>query len=56
LALTMTVLMISAWSNDALWPANWALVVPAWYLVAGARRSGPNGRAGLWPMRHARVQ
>jgi hypothetical protein len=56
LALTMTVLMISAWSNDALWPANWALVVPAWYLVAGARRSGPNGRAGFWPMRQARVQ
>jgi hypothetical protein len=56
LALTMTVLMISAWSNDALWAANWALLGPAWHLVAGAWRSGPNGRGGFWPMSHARVQ
>ena len=55
LALTMTVLMIAAWSNDALWTANWALLGPAWYLVAEARRSGPSGRAGVW-LRHARVQ
>jgi hypothetical protein len=55
-ALTMTVLMISAWSHDALWMANWVLLVPAWYLVAGARRSGPDGRAGFWPIRHARLQ
>ena len=56
LALTVTVLMISAWTNNALWMANWALLCPAWYLVVGARRSGPNGGAGFWPMRHARVQ
>jgi hypothetical protein len=43
-ALTMTALMISAWSNDALWAANWVLVGPAWYLAAGAWRSGHNGR------------
>jgi hypothetical protein len=55
LALTVTVLMISAWSNGALWTANWALLCPAWYLVVGARRSGPNGRAGFWPVRHARA-
>jgi|SRR5580704_4912062 hypothetical protein len=53
LALTMTVLMISAWSNNALWTANWALLCPAWHLVVGAWRSGPSGRAGFWPIRHA---
>jgi hypothetical protein len=56
LTLTMTVLMVSAWSNDALWAANWALLGPALHLVAGARRSRPNGRAGFWPIRHAGVQ
>jgi hypothetical protein len=56
LALTMTALMISAWSNDALWTANWVLLGPAWILVARARRPGPNGRAGFWPMGHAPVQ
>lgn len=39
LALTVTVLMISAWSNQALWILNWALVLPAWYLAATAWRS-----------------
>jgi hypothetical protein len=56
LALTMTVLMIFAQSHEALWPANWALLCPALYLVAGAWRSGPNGRAGVWLIRHLRVQ
>jgi hypothetical protein len=56
LALTVTLLMISAWSNDALWMANWLLLCPAWYLVAGARRSRPNGGAGFSPLRHARAQ
>ena len=56
LALTMTVLMISAWSNHALWTANWALLCPAWHLVVRAWRSGPNGGAGFWPIRHARAQ
>ncbi|MGA3223372.1 MAG: hypothetical protein ABSC65_06395 [Acidobacteriaceae bacterium] len=55
LALTVTVLMISAWTRDALWTANWALLCPAWYLVVGARRARPNGGDGIWPMRHARV-
>ncbi len=53
LALTMTVLMISAWSNQALWVRNWALVCPAWYLAAAAWRSGQKGRTGFWPMGHA---
>jgi len=55
-ALTVTLLMISAWTNDALWMANWAFLCPAWYLVVGARRSRPNGGDGFWSMRHARVQ
>jgi hypothetical protein len=55
LALTMTVLMISAWSNEALWVVNWALLCPAWYLVAAAWQSGPKGRTGLLPMGHAGV-
>lgn len=38
LAVTVTVLMISAWSNKALYILNWGLVWPAWYLVATARR------------------
>jgi hypothetical protein len=56
LALTVTVLMISAWTNNALWAANWALLCPAWHLVVRAWRSGPNGPAGFWPVRHARAQ
>ena len=56
LALTTTVLMISAWSNNALWTANWALLCPAWHLVVRAWQSGPNDRAGFWSVRHARVQ
>jgi hypothetical protein len=41
LALSMTVLMVTAWSNQALWILNWALLWPAWYLVAAAWRSEP---------------
>jgi hypothetical protein len=55
LALTMTVLMISAWSNQALWVRNWALLYPAWYLAAAAWRSGQKGRTGFWPMGQARA-
>jgi hypothetical protein len=44
LAFIVTVLMISAWSNKALWIFNWLLIWPAWYLVAAAWRSR---RAGL---------
>jgi hypothetical protein len=38
LATTITVLMIAAWTNSALWILNWLLLCPAWYLVATARR------------------
>jgi hypothetical protein len=41
LALTITVAMISAWSNHALWDLNWLLISLAWCLVAIAWRSGP---------------
>ena len=51
LAATITVLMISAWSNQALWVLNWALVLPAWYLAAAAWRS--KGGARLRPVSHA---
>jgi len=53
LALTVTVLMISAWTNQALWALNWALVLPAWYLVATAWRSRRG--SGVMPMRRASV-
>jgi hypothetical protein len=39
LAATITVLMIAAWTNSALWIVNWLLLCPAWYLVATARWS-----------------
>lgn len=39
LAFIMTVLMISAWSYQALWMLNWALILPAWCLVAMAWHS-----------------
>jgi hypothetical protein len=38
LAATITVLMISAWTSNALWVLNWLLLSPAWYLAATARR------------------
>jgi hypothetical protein len=46
LALTVTVVMIYAWSSEALWRFNWALIWPAWYLVATAWRSGRSGWTG----------
>ncbi len=49
LALTITVLMIAAWSSKALWIFNWALILPAWYLVATTWRSDQEGRTGSWP-------
>lgn len=51
LAATITVLMISAWSNQALWVLNWALVLPAWYLTVTAWRS--RGGVGLRSVSHA---
>lgn len=55
LALIMTMLMFSAWSYQALWIFNWALVLPAWYLTAAARRSSRKGRSGSQPMSYAGV-
>jgi hypothetical protein len=55
LALTMTVLMISAWSNEALWILNWALLCPAWYVVAGSWQSGQKGKPGIWLMGQMRL-
>jgi hypothetical protein len=49
LAITVTVLMISAWSNGAMWILNWALLWPAWYLAATAWRPGRESRTGSWP-------
>jgi hypothetical protein len=46
LALIVTILMIFAWSNKALWIANWALLLPMCYLVARAWRSGSKHRSG----------
>ena len=36
LATAVSVLMICAWSNQAMWIVNWALLCPAWYLVMAA--------------------
>ena len=52
LALTVTVLMTSAWSSKALWILNWALIWPVWYLVATARKSGQEGNTEPWRMDH----
>jgi hypothetical protein len=40
LAVAVTVLMILTWSGSAAWFLNWALISPAWYMVATARRLG----------------
>jgi hypothetical protein len=39
LAVALTLLMILAWTNRGLANPNWALIWPAWYMVATARRS-----------------
>jgi hypothetical protein len=46
LAISVTALMISAWSNQALWILNWALIWPVWYLVASARKPERTRRIG----------
>jgi hypothetical protein len=43
LAATITVLMIAAWTNSALWILNWLLLCPAWFLVVTARRAARDG-------------
>jgi hypothetical protein len=40
LALAITLLMVPMLSGGGSWILNWALVWPAWYLVAAARESG----------------
>jgi hypothetical protein len=51
-ALSLTAMMIPAWSNGRLhwwspqWTLNWALVLPAWYLVANSRRPQQEIAAG----------
>jgi hypothetical protein len=45
LAFAVTMSMISAWTNSALWHFNWLLILPPWYLVATARRSDISNRA-----------
>ena len=45
LAATITVLMIAAWTNGALWIGNWLLLCPAWFLVAMARGAGNDSNA-----------
>jgi hypothetical protein len=52
-AISVTVLMIFAWTSNALWIFNWVLMCPPWYLVAMARRSGHAGRMGSWPLGRA---
>ena len=42
LAIAMTALTTTAWIDNALWILNWFLLVPAWYLVATARRPEKN--------------
>ena len=47
MAVTITVLMISAWTSKALWIFDWALIWPAWYVLAIAwRQAGQAGRTG----------
>jgi hypothetical protein len=48
LAAIVTALMIAAWSEQALWLPNWAFLLPIWYFVFAAWRSGTNGRNGFW--------
>lgn len=38
-AVLVTVLMLLAWSNKALWVYNWALIWPTWFLVVSAWRT-----------------
>jgi hypothetical protein len=45
LAATITVLMVAAWTNSALWILNWLLLCPAWFLVAMARGGGNDSHA-----------
>jgi hypothetical protein len=49
LAIIVTVLTTLAWTSNALWIPNWALILPAWYLVVMASRSSQEGRTGSWP-------
>jgi hypothetical protein len=43
LAVAVTALMVSKWNGSAAWFLNSALIWPAWYLVATARRPSREG-------------
>jgi hypothetical protein len=47
MALAVTVLMISAWANDALWVANWALLLPIWHVVLNSWRSSSHSLSAI---------
>ncbi|NYF79237.1 hypothetical protein [Granulicella arctica] len=47
LAALVTVLMVFTWSNVGLWALNWALLWPAWYMVATAR-SNDGWKKRVW--------
>jgi len=56
LALAIAVLMLSAWRQQALWVLNWALLLPALYLVGAAvGRSRRERRSGSSPAGHTEV-
>jgi hypothetical protein len=50
LALAVTAAMLSAWSNQALWVANWSLMLLAWCLVPMAWRSRPGATGRTLPL------
>jgi hypothetical protein len=39
LAVAVTVSMVVAWTNGALWSLNWLLIMSPWYLVSVARKA-----------------
>jgi hypothetical protein len=41
LTAVVTLLMVVAWNQQALWVFNWALILPVWYVAATALRPGP---------------
>jgi len=50
LGMTITGVMIAAWSSAALWAPNWFLVLPVWYLVAMTwRQTAGNSAASCSP-------
>ena len=48
MAAAVTILMVVAWTNDALWILNWRLLWPAWYLFLAAWRSPERAGSYSW--------